>query len=336
MKWDPKRSEWQRPNSDGPPDLILILKNFFGFKSSKNPKETSSGFFYGMVAVFISILIYIILGFYVVRESERGICLRFGRYIGEVEAGLHWRAIGIDQIYFIDMRAINSLKKENMMLTADENLVYAGFEIQYRRSNPRIFLTGDANPILTLQQLSESCIRDVIGHSNLDDILTTGKQSITHRIYDLMQQSLAIYQLGIELIDVNLSFALPPESVRAAFNDVTRAREDKQTYQNEALRYRENQVPIALGAANRIKLEAEAYREEQLLRAMAQIESYKLMGAQYSKNPDIVRLRSTIDALTSALKTSKKIVIDESVSNPLIALGDVKLKESQTSMMGSD
>ena len=325
MKWDSDRGQWQRPSEEGPPDLEGMIKNFFNKSKPSSPsnKEAPTSLSIGVVGLVILgiALIYILSGLYVVRESESAICLRLGKINGKVGSGLHWRARGIDQIFIIDSQAIDSFKKESMMLTEDENMVYAGFEVQYRRSDPVDFLFKDQNPILSLHQLTESCIRDVIGHCTLDEILTTGKQSITRAIADLIEQSLVTYQLGIEILDVNLSFVLPPEPVQSAFNEVIKAREDEQAYQNEALRYRESQIPVATGQSQRILYEANGYCEEKIFQAQSQTQAFMLLAQQEKLAPALMRKRLYHETIDLVMKNARKVLIDPGLSSPVLSLG---------------
>jgi membrane protease subunit HflK len=218
------------------------------------------------------------------------------------------------------LKTIDSFKKEHVMLTEDENIINAGFEIQYRKSNPQDFLFNDANPILTLNQLTESAIRDIIGHSKLDEILTIGKQEITSKIQKLIEQSLTVYNLGLELKDVNLSFALPPVAVQQAFNDVIKAREDEQAYQNEAERYKESQLPVALGHAQRILFEADSYKKEKILKAQAHAQTFKLLEKEYKKEPRLMKMRLYYETIDQVMSTTTKILVDPDLSHQLIYL----------------
>ncbi len=328
MKWDSEREQWNRSSEEGPPDLEKIFRSFFESpkKLGTTPPKLSPKsviFFKGTIACLILFGLYILTGFYIVRESEKAVCVRFGQISREIGPGLYWRPRWIDKIYIVNSQSIDSFKKESMMLTEDENMVYAGFEIQYRRKNPTAFLFKDQNPILSLHQLTESCIRDVIGHCTLDEILTTGKQFITRSIGNLIEQSLESYQLGIEILDVNLSFVLPPEPVQSAFNDVIKAREDEQAYQNEALRYRESQIPVATGQAQRILYEANGYCEEKIFQAQSQTQAFTLLAQQERIAPELTRKRLYHETIDTAFQQSRKILVDPGISSPVLSLGSL-------------
>jgi membrane protease subunit HflK len=325
MKWDSEKGQWQRSSENGPPDLEQIVKNFFKGSPSEKPSKSSGHSFekFGLFGFILITLLYVLSGFYVVLESESGLLLRLGKIHQELTPGWHWHAPWVERVYIINTQMIDSFKKESMMLTEDENMVYAGFEIQYRRKDIRAFLFKDRNPILSLHQLTESCIREVIGHSTLDEILTTGKQSITRAIADLIGQSLQNYQLGVEILDVNLSFVLPPEPVLSAFNEVIKAREDEQAYQNEALRYRESQIPVAMGHAQRIMLEASGYSEEKIFKAQAETQAFIFLAKQDKLFPELMRKRLYHETIDVAMKNPRKILVDPSLSTPLLSLGSI-------------
>lgn len=329
MNWNQNGNK----NNDSPPDLDELISKFFKKKDKKNINvETPHYGQYGLIFLIILSVLYFLSGFYIVSEPENAVITRFGKFSEVKYSGLNWNPRFIDRIYIIDVHAIDSFKKEHMMLTEDENIIYAGFEIQYRKNNPISFLFNDENPILTLNQLSESAIREVIGHSKLDEILTTGKQQIIIDIKKLIEQSLLSYEIGIELQDVNLSFALPPTAVQQSFNDVTKAREDEQAYQNEADRYRESKVPVALGLAQRIKFEADAYAQEKILKAQAETAAFDFLFEQYKVAPDLMRNRLYLDMMEKVLSSTSKIIIDKKTDNNIIYLNlspnDLKSNES--------
>ncbi len=329
MNWNQNGNK----NNDSPPDLDELISKFFKKKDKKNIDNDRTSYpIYGLLLSVVMIILYILSGFYIVSEPENAVVTRFGKFLETKYSGLNWNPKFIDKVYIIDVHAIDSFKKEHMMLTEDENIIYAGFEIQYRKNNPIAYLFNDENPILTLNQLSESAIREVIGHSKLDEILTTGKQEIILDIKKLIEQSLLAYEIGIELQDVNLSFALPPVAVQQSFNDVTKAREDEQAYQNEADRYRESKVPVALGLAQRIKFEADAYAQEKILKAQAETAAFDFLIKEYQFAPDLMRDRLYLDAMEKVLSSTSKIIIDKKTNNNIIYLNlsPVDLKNSES------
>jgi modulator of FtsH protease HflK len=317
MSWN-EQDPWKRKNA-GPPDLETLIKNLFKPKkdfSLKGQGINPSLLFMIIIAVFCAL--YLLSGFYIVREPERAVVTRLGKFHRINYSGLNWHPRFIDHIYIIDVEAIDSFKKENAMLTEDENIINAGFEIQYRKENPEDFLFNDQSPIVTLHQLTESAIRDVIGHAKLDEILTSGKQDITNKIKKQIEQGLISYKLGIELKDVNLSFALPPAPVQQAFNDVIKAREDEQAYQNEAERYKESKLPIALGHAQRIMFEADAYSKEKIFKAEAHAKTFTLLEAQYRLNPELMKNRLYYETIDKVMASTRKILIDPELGNHLM------------------
>jgi len=332
MKWDPEKQQWKRESSDQePPDLIGLISNLF---SSKNQKTAGPGGSQSsktplwpsfLLWIFLLLMmIYCASGFYIVRESQQALVLRFGQKYAEKGPGLYWRARGIDRVFIVDTQAIYSFKKENMMLTEDQNMVSVGFEIQYRKHQIEQYLMASENAISILHQLVESSIRDAIGHSSLDEILTSEKQKITANIQKQIQFSLDAYAIGLEVIDVNLSYVLPPESVQAAFNDVIKAIEDEQTYQNEALRYRESQIPQATAAAQRVRLEAQAYHDQRVQKAQAHAQAFETLAKVEKDASDIVRKKMYYDTLKTVFADLRTVVVDEHLGSQMILMNDTQ------------
>jgi len=314
---------WNRKRDQGPPDLIKLIKNIFNSEKNNSPFKNGEFTFVLTIIFGIFIVLYFLSGFYIVREPERGVITRLGKFHEIKYSGLNWHPRFIDKVYIVDVEAIDSFKKDHRMLTEDENIINAGFEIQYRKNNPAEFLFNDAQPITTLHQLTESAIRDVIGHSKLDAILTNGKQEITRQIKKVIEHSLLNYKLGIELLDVNLSSALPPTPVQQAFNDVIKAREDEQAYQNEAERYKESQLPIALGRAKRIHFEADAYKKEKILKAQAQAQRFTLLEEQYNQYPKLMKTRLYHETMDEVLSNVTKIIVDPDLSHHMMYLNSL-------------
>ncbi len=324
MKWDPEKQEWKRENSEqGPPDLLALFTNLFSNK--KQPGNNISGSKntgWVMFGLLFLIIVYCLSGFYIIRESQQALVLRFGQKYQEKEPGLFWRARGLDKVFIVDTKAIYSFKKENMMLTEDQNMISVGFEIQYRKNHIEQYLFASQNPVSILHQLVESSIRDAIGHSSLDNILTSEKQKITSNIQMQIQSSLDAYAIGLEVIDVNLAYVLPPEPVQAAFNDVIKAIEDEQTYQNEALRYRESQIPQATAAAQRVRLEAQAYYDQRVEKAKAHAQAFEQIALTEKECSDIVRKKMYYDTMKQVLSDVNKILVDDHLGSQIILMNE--------------
>lgn len=316
---DEHPNPWKR-KEEGPPDLDEVLKNLFRTSKKKKGGVSSpvkpSRWFVGLI--LLAVAAYAALGFYVVHEPEKGVVTRFGALARIETAGLHWRPLGIEHVYLVDTQSIESFQKTSMMLTKDENIVFAAFEIQYRRNDPVQYLFADEKPVYSLQQLAESSIRDVIGHSYLEDILTTGKEKITQDIQQLLESSLLLYNLGLEVVDVNVAKLRPPPPVQEAFNDVIKAREDEQALQNKAKRYRETHIPIAHGQADRVTFEADTFYKQRITQAQGESEAFKLVLQQYQTHPDILKTRLYYEMIDEIYGQTPKMLLDADVQSPVI------------------
>lgn len=315
----------ERPNpwkkkEEGPPNFDEVLKSLLGSSKKKGPVRDSQPPSRYWPAIFLLILtaLYAAIGFFIVHEPEKAVVTRFGAVNRIEAAGLHWRFWGLEDVYLVDTQSIESFQKTNMMLTKDENIVFASFEIQYRRSDPVLYLFADERPIYTLQQLTESSIRDIIGHSFLEDILTTGKDKITQDILRVIKSSLDLYNIGLEVVDVNVAKLRPPPPVQEAFNDVIKAREDEQALQNTAKRYRETHVPRAKGQAERITFEADTFYKKRITQAQGETEAFDMVLAQYRTHPDILKTRLYFEMIDDIYGRTPKMLLDADVQSPII------------------
>ena len=231
---------------DGPPDLDEMFKKMVGgIRKKTGPKganaegggsgaSVSKGGFWGIVGLIVLILLVIwaLSGIYIVQPAEQGVVLRFGKYQSTVGPGAHWYPRFIDSKYVVNTDAVRSLELNELMLTSEENIVSVQFAVQYRIGDLKNYLFNLINPEDSLRQIIDSAVREVIGTSKLDDILTIGRQKITQEIQVQINNLVKKYQNGIQIVDVKMQPAQAPEQVKAAFDDVIKAREDNQRLQN--------------------------------------------------------------------------------------------------------
>ena len=206
------------------------------------------------------------------------------------------------------------------MLTKDENIIDIKFAVQYRVKDAKNYLFSVLNPDLTLRQATESAVRDVIGKSNMDYVLTEGRADIASRARDLIQIITDRYNTGLDVTTVNMQDAQPPDQVQGSFADVVKAREDKQRLINESEAYSNDIIPRARGASARIVAEAEAYREQVIVRADGEASRFNQVLAEYEKAPEVTRKRLYIDSMETVLSRSSKVMIDVDSGNSLLYL----------------
>jgi membrane protease subunit HflK len=210
------------------------------------------------------------------------------------------------------------------MITKDENIVDAQAVVQWKIKNPGNFSFKVANPILTIKNTSEVALRSVMGLTNIDDALTTGRDEIQVKTKEFLQELLDSYSSGVQITDVKLLIVDPPEEVKDAFNEVVRAKEDKEKVINEALGFFEDIIPKARGEAEKMVLDAEAYRQKRISTAKGDTARFNQIYSEYRKDKEVTRTRIYLEKLEVILQKPKKIIGTDSSSG---ALNLIPLKE---------
>jgi membrane protease subunit HflK len=209
---------------------------------------------------------------------------------------------------------------EALMLTQDENIVDIRLAIQYRVLDPKNFLFNVRDPSFTLKQVTESAIREVIGKSKMDFVLTEGRAEVAARTESLVQEIMDRYGTGLQVTSVNLQDAQPPEEVQDAFADAIKAREDEVRQKNEAEAYANEVIPKARGASARVLEEANAYKEQVIAESEGETARFLQLLEAYQRAPEVTRERLYIEAIESVLERSSKLIVDVKGSNPFLYL----------------
>lgn len=336
MAWNepgPGRDPWN-PNSggkrgnDGPPDLDALLKRLkarlFGSGSGgRSGGKMSGGLPNSMlgIAAILAAALWLLSGFYTVEEQQRGIVLRFGAYTGTTDPGLKWHLPWpIERVEKIDFTQVRQVTDRATMLTQDENIVDVELSVQYRVSSAEDYLFSVADPDRTLQQASKAAVREVVGRSLMDFILTDGRQAVADKTKTLLQERLNEYKVGLIVTEVNLQQAQPPEQVQAAFADAIKAREDKERARNEAEAYANDRLPRARGEAARNLAEATAYRDQTIARAQGDAARFTALLEEYRKAPKVTRSRMYYDTMTAVYGGTSKVLVDVDKGNPAFYL----------------
>ncbi len=242
-------------------------------------------------------------------ETQRGVVLRFGQFDRVMTPGpnLKW-PWPIESVSKVETTTVRSASDSVRMLTNDENIVLVDFGVQYVVADPRLFLFGDRDPEGTLKLAAESAIREVIGNSKMDDVLI-GKTGLAARARARLQASLDDYRTGLAVTEFNLSKARPPQEVKDAFDDASKAMQDKQKLVNEAQAYASQIVPVARGDAARVRTEAEGYKAAVSDTASGNAQRFSLLAEQYRKAPEVTRERLYLDTMQEVLSASPKVVV---------------------------
>lgn len=307
-----------KKKDQGPPDLDVVFQKLsdligglFGKKpSSGGGSNSGSSKFVAIAVIAVLSVIWFIGGIYTVKESDRGVVLRFGAYHSQVEPGLHWNPKFIDRVIPINVEAFRTMPTTGFMLTEDENIVKVAMEVQYRIIAPEKYLFSVTNADNSLLQALDSALRFVVGHASMDDILTTGREDVRQDTWEMLDKIIEPYELGIEVVDVNLQQTRPPEQVKEAFDDAIAAQEDEERFVREAEAYEREKEPIARGQVKRIEQQAQAYKEGIILKAQGQVARFNKLLPEYKASPIVTRQRIYLETMESVLNNSSKVLID--------------------------
>ena len=340
--WNTKRGN---RGNQGPPDLDEVFKNLqkkfgslFGGKGGRSSGGgigmAGGGFGIGIV-IAILLLFWIATGFYKIEAAERGVILRFGKHVETTQSGLHWHLpTPIEKVIKVDITKVHTVPLRATMLTQDENIVDLEGSVQYQVADATSYLFNTRLPELALTQATESAIRQSIGRTKMDYVITEGRGQISVQVKDLIQTIVDTYGTGMHVIKVNIQHARPPEAVKDAFDDVTQSREDEERLKNEAETYANGVIPKARGNAARIREEAGAYKSEVVANAEGEAKRFTQLLAAYEKAPNVTRERLYLDMMESVLNKSSKVMLDVTGSNNLLYLPLDKLM-SQSEIKGS-
>jgi len=323
----------------GPPDLDEAfrklqesLNSMFGGKKrgSEGRGDKSGGL--GLVAIVLGVLaaIWLYSAIYVLDEQEQAVVLRFGKYYETVGPGLNIYFPPVDRRFVENVTRERAYSKQGQMLTEDENIIEVPLTVQYRISNLQDFVLNVDEPEVSLQHATESALRHVVGSTEMDQVLTEGRETLASQVHERLQRFLDTYRAGITVTQVNVQNAQAPREVQEAFDDVIRAREDEQRERNQAEAYANGVIPEARGQAQRILEDANGYREEIVSRAQGEADRFSKLLAEYQKAPEVTRERLYLETMQEVFgNTSKVLVAGKSGQNNLLYLPLDKMIESR-------
>ncbi|MFT2109828.1 FtsH protease activity modulator HflK [Marinomonas sp. 2405UD68-3] len=340
----PENDPWGRKkqNEQGPPDLDEAfgkLMEMLGVKKGGRGGGSSGGgnglpgkFGGGIVTIAIIGLLGLwgASGVYQVDQQERGVVLRLGKYYETVMPGLHWNPPMIDLVSKVNVTKVRSHDHKALMLTVDEAIVEVGVSVQYSVSEPKNYLLNVRNPEDSLAQAVESALRHVVGSSEMDQILTEGRELLADDVKTRLQNYINVYGTGLLISKVNVENTQAPTQVQEAFDDVIKAKEDEQRVRNEAESYANGIIPEARGRAQRIREEAEAYRSEVVARASGQADRFDRLYQEYLKAPEVTKRRLYIETIEEVYANSSKVVVDVEGGNNMMYLPLDKIMSNKT------
>jgi modulator of FtsH protease HflK len=317
---------------DGPPDLDKVVRDLqrklsgiFGGRSGGSGGGGGGG---GAVAGAglgligaAAVVLWALSGFYQVDEAERGIVLQFGSFHEITMPGLHWHIpYPIQTVEKVNVAQVDSFTHSTRMLTADENIVSVDLRVQFRRADARAFLFNVRAPEETLGEVTETAIREVVGKSTLDFVLTEGRAEVASRTREIIQATLDSYGAGMEITSVNLEDSNFPSQVESAVQDAIKAREDRERLALEAEAYANDVVPRARGNAARLLQSAEAYREQVIAEADGEGDRFLALLTEYQRAPEVTRQRLYYETMEQVLGGANKVILDAKGSGTLLYL----------------
>lgn len=292
-----------------------------------------NGIAYFVLGLFaVGIVFWLGTGIYTVQPGEEAVVRLVGRYYDTTGPGLHWfwptpvgkrDVVRVDEVRRLEIgvRGSAPIPDEAQMITGDQNIVDAQLLVQYNIKSSQDFLFKAVDPAgLTIKDAAETSLRQVVGQRAIDDVLTIEKEAVQEDTRLKLQELLDLYQTGIRVTEVKLLNVRPPEQVQDAFDDVVRAREDKDRIINLADAYKESQLPLARGDAARLTEAAQAFRETRVAQATGQADRFLAVLQEYRKAPDVTRQRLYLEAMEEILPGVTKFIVDADNGGNLLQL----------------
>ena len=313
-----------------------------GDQEIKIPKLSMGTF--PLVGIFV--VLCLLTGIYVVGPDEVGVVQTLGKYSRAAQSGLNYhfpypietvstpKVTEVKRIEIgfrtVGKNQYQTISRESLMLTGDENIVDAEMIVQYRIKDPVAYTFNFIEPELTVRQASEASLRTVVGRHNIDEALTSGKFMIQEEAKELIQNILDKYNTGILVVAVQLQDVSPPEQVISAFKDVASAKEDKNRMVNQAEGYRNDVIPKARGEAQAQIREAEGYKEARIARAEGDVSKFNAVLKEYRKSKEVTETRLFLETAEEILSNREKIIVpDGKEGSNLINLLNLKAKEGK-------
>ncbi len=279
-------------------------------------KKLGTKILIGVLAVIV--LVGVLTCFYTVDDKQQAVVTTFGKVTDITDAGLHFKLpFGIQNVKKVDVNVYQKIElgyntegegnytvknNESTMITGDYNIVNVDFFVEYKISNPERYLFSSNDPEMILRNLIQSQVRNVVGSTSVDAVLTDGKESIQMQVKELVTQILEEYDIGLTLVDVRIQDSEPPtQEVIEAFKAVETAKQKAETVVNDAKAYQNAQLPDAQAKADKLLQNAEYLRQKRINEANQQVAMFNAMYKEYAQNPEITRSRMYYEAISQIL-----------------------------------
>jgi membrane protease subunit HflK len=337
--------DWERPphRGAGPgnfQDLEEVLRRL-------KSRFDSSSFRHGPIWIIGLLILIFLVGlnsYYTVEPQETAVIQRFGKFIQTADAGLHFKLpFGIDTVrkvvtgrvlqreygYRTVQPGVQSrfvekgYEEESTMLSGDLNVVNVQWTVQYKVQEPTEYLFQLQEVESTLDDISESVVRRIVGNRYSDDVLTVGRASIADMAMDEIQAILDTYKTGLRIVTVKLQNANPPDPVKAAFNEVNEARQEKERMINDAQQVYNQKIPKAMGEARQAINQAEGYALEKVNRSQGDASRFLDILGEYEKAPDITRRRMYLESTIEIVGRVERLYVLDDKQKSLLPLFDL-------------
>ncbi len=369
MAWnDPQWGKGGGNGGGGPPDLDELWRRFnqrlngmLGSKGGNGGGDSGGNRPLGGgmpsfhipggagILVVLAALVWMASGFYIVDTGQRGVVLRFGKYVETTQPGPRWHlpypfesveVVNVEQVRTVEVGYRNNVKSkvlsESLMLTDDENIIDLQLSVQYTLKDPEDYLFMNREPDEAVMQAAETAIREIVGKSKMDFVLYEGRAEVADRATKLMQNILDRYKTGVSISKVNMQNAQPPEQVQAAFDDAVKAGQDRERLKNEGQAYANDVIPKAKGVAARLKEEAQGYKQRVVANAQGEADRFRQIQIEYAKSPQVTRERMYQDAMQQVMSSTTKVMVDDKQGGNLLYLPLDKLIQATSSAASVD
>ncbi|MGB2041696.1 MAG: FtsH protease activity modulator HflK [Porticoccaceae bacterium] len=313
-------------NNEGPPEIDELLNKLkdrfsaFGGGGSGSGAGGGSSKSLLPIGLLVVTIIWALLGVYQVDEKEQALVLRLGKYHDTLNAGLKWNPPLIDKVVMVRVTEERQYSARGLMLTQDENIVEISLTVQYNIANAKDFVLNIKEPETSLKQATDSALRHVVGSTGLDGVISTGREQVAEGTAQKLQDLLDVYGSGINVVKINIEEARPPTEVKAAYDDVIKAREDLERLVNEAQAYSNGIIPEARGEAQRLREEANGYKSQVVSKSQGEANRFTKLLEEYKKAPEVTRERLYLDAIEEVMNNSSKVLVDTDGGNNMLYL----------------
>ena len=301
----------------------------YSYSYGKKPSGIPDAKKIAKIAVTAAVVIFVLIGvltcFYTVDDKQQAVVTTFGKVTDIADPGLHFKLpFGIQQVHKVDVNVYQKIElgyiengkgeylsktSESTMITGDYNIVNVDFYVEYKISDPVQYLYSSNKPELILRNLIQSQVRNVVGSSSVDSVLTDGKENIQMQVKELVTQILAEYDIGLSLVDVRIQDAEPPTmDVNEAFKAVETAKQTAEAVVNEAKAYQNAKLPDAEAQADKLLQNAEYLKQKRINEAIEAVAMFEAMYEEYALNPGITRSRMYYEAISQILPNVKLYV----------------------------